>query len=139
MLLSGYGEMLLEAGKGIHFALKVLWEQQTEALMVVTDGDSGVFGYFQGDGAAKWRDADKKKGELVEQMATKNNSCYKDHTKDVMFHWAIMSILKKRKGFHVLPEMLFKSKERCLTYNERTAHTPATGSHVAVCDLMSTC
>lgn len=60
--------MLLEAGKGIHFALKVLWEQQTETLTVVTDGDLGVFGYFQGERAAKLRETDKKKRELGERM-----------------------------------------------------------------------
>lgn len=55
---------------GIHFTLKVLWEQQTEALSVVTDGDLGVFGYFQGDRAAKLREADTKKRELGERVVT---------------------------------------------------------------------
>lgn len=54
--------------RGIHFTLKVLWEQQTETLSVVTDGDLGVFGYFQGDRAAKLSEADKKKRELEERV-----------------------------------------------------------------------
>lgn len=46
-LQAGYGEILLEAGRGIHFTLNALWEQQTEALAVVAGRDLGIPGYFQ--------------------------------------------------------------------------------------------
>ncbi len=54
---------MLEAGRGIHFALGALWEQQTEALTVVVGRDLGVFGYFQGERAAKLTEAHKKRRE----------------------------------------------------------------------------
>ena len=54
---------MLEAGRGIHFTLNAWWEQQTEALTVVAGWDLGVSGYFQGERAAKLREADKKRRE----------------------------------------------------------------------------
>lgn len=105
-LPSGYGEILLEAGKGIHFTLNALWEQQTEALTVVAGRDLGVSGYFQGESAAKQR-GEMKGSEMGEGITEKdysnNHTYYMSYTKDAVPHWANECTFKNAWNVSFIP------------------------------------
>lgn len=70
-LLSGYGEILLEADGGFTSHLQGSKQKLSQ---FGTGRDLGVFGYFQGERAAQLREADKKRGEEKQRMVEINSN-----------------------------------------------------------------